>query len=197
MRKIIASVNLTLNGYMADKDGALSWHFPYWDEAMSIYSYEQLQAADTLLLGRRTYELMAGYWPQAATRPSPSEADIVLAGQMNSYQKIVFSNTLAQPHWHNTSIVNKTTRQHLCALKQNTGKNILILGSGSIIRKLTQLRLIDEYCFWMHPVILPNGIPLFKPITPPPPLRLLNTKAFSTGVVILNYTADTVPTGIF
>lgn len=194
MRKIMASVNLTLNGYMAGIDGELNWHFPYWDEAMSAYSYEQLRVADTLLLGRRTYELMADYWPHAATRPSPSEADMVLADNMNSYRKIVFSGSLAHARWQNTIIVNKITRQYFHTLKQQAGKNMLILGSGSIIHKLTQLGLIDEYCLWIHPVILPAGVPLFKKIKIPPHLQLLTTREFSTGVVVLNYTSNTIKT---
>lgn len=187
MRKIIASVNITLNGFMAGVNGSLDWHFPFWDETMTGYSYQQLDHADTLLLGRRTYQSMAAYWPYAAGRHSPSEADMVFAERMNAYQKIVFSRSLSTVQWQNSLLIQKNIFQHITHLKQQPGKDMIILGSGSIVRKLTRLQLIDEYCLWIHPVVLSSGISLFQQQNTMQALQLQNCTPLPNGIIIATY----------
>lgn len=187
MRKIIASVNITLNGFMAGANGSLDWHFPFWDETMTGYSYRQLDNVDTLLLGRRTYQSMAAWWPHAAIRPSPSEADMVFAERMNAYHKIVFSRSLSRAGWHNSTLVQKNIFQTVSRLKQQPGKDMMILGSGSIIRNLTRLELIDEYCLWIHPVVLDSGITLFQQKEAMRSLQLQSCTPLSNGVIIATY----------
>ena len=99
MRKVIVSMNVTLDGFMAGPNCELDWHFSFWNEEMAEYASEQLSHADTILLGRITYKAMAKYWPSMAMDLSYPREDIAFAGMMNSYKKIVFSNTLNEVHW--------------------------------------------------------------------------------------------------
>lgn len=172
---------------MAGVHGELDWHFPLWNEEMSQYAYEQLSTMDTILLGRVSYQAMAGYWPYATERPTVTEEDMVFADMMNSYTKIVFSRTLAETTWNNSKLIKGNIRQELLHLKQQPGKNMILYGSGSIVHTLMHLGLIDEYRLWIHPVLLQQGIPLFKDTQQTISLRLLTTRTFRTGVVLLQY----------
>lgn len=176
---------------MSGTDGSLDWHFPFWDETMTGYSYRQMDNVDTLLLGRHTYQSLAGYWPQAVNRSSPSEADIVFADRMNTYQKLVFSRTLSRLNWYNSTLIQKNIFQTLTSLKQQPGKDMMILGSGSIVRHLTRLQLIDEFCLFIHPVILSNGIALFKQKETAYLLQLQNCTPLPNGVIVATYSPKT------
>lgn len=94
MRKLIVSMNITLDGFMAGPAGELDWHFRFWNEEMADYGVMQLMQADTILLGRKTYNVMAGYWPLVSCNPCFPRSDIAFADMMNNYQKIVCSSTL-------------------------------------------------------------------------------------------------------
>ncbi len=187
MRKVIVSMNITLNGFMASADGALDWHFPFWDGEMAACISQQLDTVDTILLGRRSYQAMADYWPYAAGDPLANPADACIARRMNSYHKIVFSNTLEAAAWQNTRIMRGDISNKILALKQQPGADMIIFGSGSIVQSFMRLGLVDEYMLWVHPVILQEGMPLFKDIQYNTNLQLLQSRAFSTGVVILYY----------
>lgn len=189
MRKIIVSINITLDGFMAGPQGELDWHFPLWNEEMSEFAAEQLSMMDSILLGRVTYQAMAGYWPSEAIRQSSYRRGLDFAGMMNDHTKIVFSKTLSTTAWQNTRLIRRNIEQEVTRLKQQPGLNIIIYGSGSIVSRLMRLGLIDEYVLWIHPVVLGKGRPLFKEFPDKHMLQLLKTKIFSTGVVILYYGA--------
>jgi dihydrofolate reductase len=189
MRKIIVSINMTLDGFMAGPQGELDWHFPLWNEEMSEFAVEQLSMMDSILLGRITYQAMAGYWPAEAVRQSSNRKKIDFAGMMNEHTKIVFSKTLTTTAWQNTRLIKRNIAQEVTRLKQEPGLDIIIYGSGSIISRLMRLGLIDEYVLWIHPVVLGKGRPLFKEFPDRHTLQLLRTKTFSSGVVILYYGA--------
>jgi dihydrofolate reductase len=187
MRKIIVSVNVTLDGYMAGENGELDWHFPLWNEEMSEYAYEQLCMADTVLLGRQTYEAMAAYYPYLEKSLVAIRSDIAFARHMNDYQKIIFSRTLKTVEWKNARLAQKSLAEEIRQLKSQPGLDIIIYGSASIVAKLIQLDLIDEYVLWVHPVLLGNGKSLFKNINQQHSLNLLHTRVFDSGVIILYY----------
>lgn len=187
MRRVIASVNLTLDGFMAGTNGELDWHFPLWNEEMSAYSFEQLSMMDTILLGRISYQLMADYWPYAGVRPLLSDQEAGFARMMNNHRKVVFSRTLDKLRWKNSELVRRDIQEEIWRMKQLPGKDMIIYGSGSIVNMCMQQGLIDEFRLWVHPVTLERGIPLFQDELQVIKLKFLKTRSFSTGVVIFYY----------
>ena len=193
MRKVIVSMNVTLDGFMAGDNGTLDWHFPLWNDEMTRHIADQLQTVDTILLGRMSYQVMAQYWPYADCHNMHSPAQMDFANRMNNYTKILFSRTLRKGSWKNTHIIRSRIKEQILEMKQQPGRDMIIFGSGSIVQTFTRLGLVDEYRLWVHPVILQNGMPLFRDKRPGTHLQLLRTKTFSTGVVVLYYKA--VPQG--
>lgn len=180
---------------MAGPHGELDWHFPLWNNEMANFAYEQLCLMDCILLGRITYQAMASYWPYEANNISYGRQERAYANMMNNYKKIVFSKTLRTVEWRNTRLVKNNLAQEVAALKDQPGLDMIVYGSGSIVSRLMELDLIDEYVLWLHPVVLGRGIPIFNQIQRkyPLPLQLLKTKTFSSGVVVLYYGKATRP----
>lgn len=184
MCKLIASVNVTLDGFMAAADGSLDWHFPYWDNEAGEVLARRLSTAGALLLGRNTYQAMAAFWPYRAMDASCPREDHALAAVMNSLQKIVVSTTLQTAGWNNTIIINNLDA--LPKLKAAAGKDMVLLGSHKLMAALQHAQLVDEYHIWLHPIAIGAGISLFNPVTELE-LRLYHHKSFSNGLVRLIY----------
>jgi dihydrofolate reductase len=187
MRQLIVSMNVTMDGFMAGANCELDWHFDYWDEEMAGSLSDQLSDSDTILLGRITYQAMAGYWPSKALNPGRPGEDLAFAHMMNNYQKIVFSNTLTKTDWHNSRILKGNIAEETARLKQEPGKNIIVYGSGDIVAALVGSGLIDEYRLWVHPVILGKGRRLFRNLRDQIRMKLISIKTFNSGVAILYY----------
>lgn len=189
MRKLIVSLNVTLNGFMAGPNGNLDWHMPYWDEEMSRVTSAQLRDADTILLGRVTYIAMARYWPAQQVSAYAAREDIGFADMMNSYEKVVFSKTLkAVSSWTNSRLAKRSVAVEINELKLEPGKkNIIVYGSGTLTAALTRQNLVDEYHLWIHPVAIERGRSLFQNLRNRLNVRLYKTKVFNTGVVLLCY----------
>jgi len=185
LRKLIASVNITLDGFMAGINGELDWHFPFWTEEMGEYVFRQLRLADTILAGRVTYQKMAAYWP-LATRDDFSD-------MMNNYEKVVFSTSMTGAAWQHTRIVAKNMGEEVSRLKRQSGRDIIIYGSASIVQAIGRMGLIDEYHIWVHPIVIGKGLPLFKNNHHPLWLKLLHTKWFCSGVMLLYYGPEAPP----
>lgn len=181
MRKIIVSNYVTLDGFFAGPNGEWDWFV--WDEETAKYSKDLLKSIDTILFGRVTYELMASYWPTA----DPAAEDPIIIDAMNNLPKIVFSKTLEKVAWKNSMLVKGNIAEEIARLKQQRGKDIVIYGSGSIVSTLTQLGVIDDYRIFVNPIVLGSGKPLFKGIKDRLNLKLLKTKTFNCGVVLLQY----------
>ena len=154
---------------------------------MGKYESDLYDSADTLLLGRTTYKIFEGYWPTAASNPATSQGDIEMAHKINNITKIVFSHSMEGVEWENSKLLKEINPEEIVKLKQEKGKNILVIGSASIVQQLTNLGLIDEYHLLLHPVVLGSGKPLFKDIRQKHDLKLLEAKTFSNGVVMLRY----------
>jgi len=191
MRKIIASINMTLDGFMAGPRCEMDWHFRYWTEEMAEITEKVLSEADTILLGRVTYEAMASYWSSVIFDLSFPREDLAIAEMMNSHTKVVFSRSLVRTCWNNSRIAGTNIRSEIARLKgdrKGHNKNIILYGSHSLLLTLLRMNLIDEYHLWIHPVFLGSGKPLF--VTPPvQQLRLLHSQTFHSGVVLLRYEA--------
>jgi dihydrofolate reductase len=156
------------------------------DEEFNELAIEQLNSADVLLFGRVTYELMASYWPT----PAATTNDPIVADKMNGLPKIVFSKTLSSVEWQNTRLVKENIAEEISKLKQQPGKDLIIFGSSDLAATLIQHGLIDEYRIMVNPVVLGNGKSLFKGIHHKLDLKLLKTRTFSSGNVLLYYQPD-------
>jgi dihydrofolate reductase len=181
MRKIIVSNYVTLDGFFAGPNGEIDWFI--WDEEMAQYSIALADSIDTILFGRVTYEGMASYWPT----PAAKAENPVIADYMNNLPKIVFSKTLQQADWNNTTLVKEIKPEEILKLKHQPGKNMVIYGSGGLVSTLTQLGLIDDYLIFVNPVILGNGKPLFKDLNNRVNLKLVEAKTFTSGIVLHHY----------
>ncbi len=185
MRKVIATMWVTLDGFIAGPNDDMSWIIV--DDAMGAYEDAMVSGADTLVLGRVTYQSFAGAWPHVPDNPAASEGEKEYARKVNSLHKIVFSKTLETVEWNNSTLLHEINPDDIVALKNEVGKDIVIYGSASIVQALTTLGLIDEYQLLVHPVVLGGGKRLFKEGSDRTALRLVETKTFDSGVVLLTY----------
>ena len=179
MRKLIAAMNMTLDGF-CDHTAMIA------DDEIHQHYSELLHSAGTLLYGRITYQLMESYWPTVVKNPTGNKPMDEFAVLIDNISKIVFSRTLKSVHWKNTELKKEIIKEEVLKLKQQAGKNILA-GSPSLIVALANLDLIDEYQLAIQPTILGNGLPLFKNIKDRIDLKLFKTKTFGCGVVAHYY----------
>jgi dihydrofolate reductase len=189
MRKLVVSMNVTLNGYMAGPYGELDWHTPYWDSQLSRAVTQQLGTADTLLLGRATYSAIAPYWQAQQGNQFGAREDADYADMINRCEKVVFSRTLKNVSWRNSRLAGRNVIKEVSALKHSPGKDLLVYGSGKLVATLTKLHLVDEYRFWVYPVVLNKGHPLFKGLKERLSMRPAKISVFDSGVVLLCYEA--------
>lgn len=193
MRKLVVSMNITLDGCVSGPRGELDWHLNSWSNEMGDALCAELAKADTILLGRKTFTAMAAYWPLKLADPSCRGEDAAFAHMMNAYRKIVFSKTLNAAAWSNAILAKDNVQQQVTRLKKTPGRNIIVYGSAQLVDSLIIAGLVDEYQLWLHPVVLGHGRPLFKPgsFQPPQllPLKLLTVQQFGCGVIRLNYRA--------
>ncbi|KYG75380.1 dihydrofolate reductase family protein [Roseivirga echinicomitans] len=181
MRKLSSFTFLSLNGYYKDLNEDTSWHQHGEEEAK--FSESSLQSENTLLFGRTTYQMMSSFWPS----PMAAEMFPKVAQGMNKAKKIVFSSTLNEVEWKNTSIMSGNITEQIAKLKLTPGNDMTILGSGSIVAQFSDADLIDTYQIMIDPVALPNGHTLFSGLKDTLNLKLINSKVFNSGVVLLTY----------
>ncbi len=180
MRKLIAAINMTLDGF-CDHTAVVAD-----DEILEHYN-ELFRNADTILYGRITYQLMESYWPVIVKDPTGNKPTDEFAVLIDNISKIVFSHTLKSVDWKNVKLAKEGIKEEVSELKQQAGKNILA-GSRSLIVTLMNLNLIDEFQLCVHPIILRNGLtPLLNNINHKINLKLLKTRNFSSGAVALYY----------
>lgn len=180
-------MNITLDGFMAAAHDALDWHFRFWNEEMAHAASVQLGNADTILLGRKTYQAMAEYWPAQLINPSHPREDVAYAEMINQCSKIVFSTSLHRASWRNTTLVHSNIKSTVLALKKGPGRDILVYGSGSIASLLMRQGLVDEYQLWVHPVWLGEGRPFPDRTSCQRPMEYTGRQKFSSGVVLFFY----------
>jgi dihydrofolate reductase len=184
MPRLVVFENITLDGYFSGPDGDLGWSHrggkdPEWDEFVA----DNASGGGQLLLGRKTYELMASYWPT----PQAARNDPEVAKGMNSLPKVVFSRTLAKPAWSNTTVKKGDLAEEVRKMKNTPGEHIAILGSGSIVSQLAKEGLVDEYQIVVHPVVLGKGRTVFEGLEKRQSLKRIKTRAFNNGNVLMCY----------
>jgi len=182
MRRIIYGMFASLDGYIAGPNGELDW--PVIDEELHRYVNEQERAIDTLLYGRRMYEVMS-YWSTADADPSLPEYELEFARIWQRADKIVFSRTLERIEG-NARLMRDVDPQEIAAIKARPGKDIEV-GGADLAATFMRLGLIDEYHAYVHPIVLGGGTPMFAPSRDRVPLRLVETRTFTSGVVLLRY----------
>lgn len=189
MRRIIASEFVSADGFIVGPKEDMKWVTDSFNEEMGKYAGDLMESMATILLGRVTYQIMAGAWPNWTEAQSPG------ADKMNNTPKVVLSRTLERAPWGKyepATIVKESVEQRIRELKQKPGKNIVIYGSANLVQNLTQLGLIDEYHLLVHPILLGGGKPLFRDGIEIP-LELIESKTFTQGVVLLRYRPAKVP----
>ena len=186
MRKIIAGMFISLDGVVEAPD---QWHFPYFNEEMGAAVGGMLDQADTMLIGRVTYDSFAGAWPD---REEAGEEDAGFAKQLGDARKVVVSNQKLEFTWRNSEQLQGDFVEAVTALKNEPGGDIGMSGSPSIVRQLLEANLLDELHLLVHPIAVRSGMQLFESGTTIP-LKLLSSETFSTGVLYLVYGPDTAP----
>jgi dihydrofolate reductase len=179
MRKLIAAMNMTLDGF-CNHTAMIA------DDEIHQHYNELLRSADTLIYGRITYQLMESYWPSVVKNPTGNKPTDEFAVLIDNISKIVFSRTLKNVDWKNTKLKKELIKEEILELKQQAGKNIFV-GSPSLIVASMQLDLIDEYQLSVQPTVLGSGLPLFKNVKDRIDLKLLKTKTFGCGAVTFYY----------
>ena len=193
MRRITAGLFISLDGVVEDPG---DWHFPYFNDEMGAAVDDQLGAADTLLLGRKTYDSFAGAWPD---RETAGGEDADFAKVLGDARKIVVSNQNLQFTWRNSEQLKGDLVEAVTALKNEPGAtDIAISGSVSLVRRLLAAGLLDELHLLVHPIAVRKGMRLFDEGESPIPLRLVSSQAFTTGVLHLIYApAESTPAGTY
>jgi len=181
MRKIIAAINMTLDGF-CDHTAIIP------DDEIHQHYADLLRTADILLYGRITFQLME-YWRTVVENPTGNKAMDEFALMMDNIPKIVFSHTLKNVEWKSAKLANQALEEEVLKLKQsrNGGSKDIFVGSRSLIIQLMKHHLIDEYQICIHPVVAGSGLPLFENINDSTTLKLLKTKIFNYGAIILYY----------
>ena len=185
MARLSVFNQISLDGYICDTKGDMSWAHqddPEWDR----FTAENAGRGGQLVLGRITYDLMAGFWPTAQAIEQMPE----VAERMNSMPKLVFSKKLREAAWNNTRVFNGDIAGEIRKLKQDSGPNMAILGSGSIVSQLAPEGLIDEYQLVLVPIVLGNGKSMFAGIKEKINLKLIQVRTFANGNVLLRYEPD-------
>lgn len=201
MRKLFVSEFLTLDGVMQapgasdeDLEGGFQhggWQLAYFDEVFAKSMNETMANTGGFVLGRKTYEVFAAYWPSAKEEVGE------FADVMNDMPKHVASRTLRPPlEWQNSTLLEGDLEEAVRKLKEQDGKDLQVIGSGNLVRSLIQHDLVDAYRLMIHPLVLGSGKRLFAEGGPRMPLRLIDSTASTTGVLIVTYGMESRPAGV-
>jgi dihydrofolate reductase len=197
MRRIVVFDNVTADGYFADIKGSLDWVIPS-DEVFRTAA-DSNRDIDTMLFGRRTYEMFEQFWPRALddpeTAPDPhtagrrSAVNREMAVWINETNKIVFSRTRKDVTWKHSQLIPELEPTKIEAMKAGPGKDMIVFGSGSVVAQLTEHGLIDEYVLVVNPILLGGGRPLLAGLSRRTPLDLRQATHHKSGHVLLRYAA--------
>lgn len=185
VRKIFFFMLISIDGFFEGPDHDLSWHNT--DDEFQEFAIEQTSNLGAILFGRRTYEMMAYFWPSEEAR----KTDPIVAGLMNNTPKIVFSRTLAKvgetEYWKNVRLIKDSVEDEIKKLKQDEGKDMAIFGSNNLMVSLAEMGLIDEFRILVNPIAIGKGTPLFTGIKEKFNLKLIKIREFKNGNVLLSY----------
>jgi dihydrofolate reductase len=186
MRKLLVSEWMTLD-CVFDADTMAEWWNPYTSPEREAYVQERIAAAGAFVLGRKTYEMLAPYWSAMKNN------EMGVAAKLNSAPKYVVSSTLKAGEWNNTTVIKGGVVEEITKLKNEAGKDLLIMGSATLLQSLMAADLIDEYWFLVQPIVMGRGKRVFKDSAGPSRLKLVRTTTLGLGVVGLCYRAEPTP----
>jgi dihydrofolate reductase len=179
MRTLFAFEMISLDGFFEGPNQDISWHTV--DDEFNKFAGRQLDTVDGLLFGRKTYQLMALYWPTA------TGDDPVITLKMNVLPKFVFSRTMEKAEWNNTRLIRENAAEEILKLKQARGKDLALFGSAALLSTLAQANLVDEYRIMVNPILLGKGTPLFQGMDRRMNLKLISSNTYRSGNVLLCY----------
>ena len=185
MRKIILDTIISLDGYYTSPKNEIDWF--EFDQEEIDWSKEILRRVDAMLFGRVTYQEFSGFWPTAS--PSPDGFDSEIIGHLNGTRKLVFSRTLADAPWGPATLIREDPVTAVSLLKNEPGKDMVVIGSGTLVSALVKAGLVDEYRIRVRPMILGAGKPAFVDRDARHPLKLVSGRTFTNGVLALHYVA--------
>ena len=185
MRNLIFFMHTSLDGFVAGLKGEMDWI--NIDDEIFDFVATMTDKAGTALYGRVTYEMMQSYWPNAGKQPNASKHDKEHSAWYNKVSKVILSKTISEKGLDNTKVIGDQLADNINKIKKQDGKNMLIFGSPAASNSLLSQGLIDEFWLFVNPVLLGQGIPLFKGVTETTKLKLIETKTFSCGVIALHY----------
>ena len=191
MLQVAVQTFLTLDGvYQApggaeeDTEGGFKhggWQMQFWEDEGGKIIDEQMKKTRAMLMGRKTYDIFASYWPNATE-------DVEIARLFNTIPKYVASRSMKKADWQGTTVIGKDLPQEIAKAKQQDGEGLIYVpGSGNLIQSLMKLNLVDEYCLWIHPILLGSGKRLFADGVVPADLKLMDSKTTPNGISILTY----------
>lgn len=182
MQRLTVFNHVSADGFFGDSRGDMRWaHKTRDDREWNEFVASNASGDGTLLFGRKTYDMMASYWPT----PMAKQIDPAIADRMNSGKKAVASKSLKEATWNNTQLLQGDLSESVNNLKQQPGSGIVILGSGSIVSQLTAAGLVDEIQLIVNPIVLGNGRTLFGGIAKPVDLKLIRSRSFANGNTLL------------
>lgn len=187
MRKLVLFLHASLDGFVEGPNGEMDIGWVSYDSDLEKHAKEILNTADTVIWGRGTYQMMHSYWPSVPSNPSASEYELNHAEWIEKTAKLVFSTTLEKVEWNNSRLVKEDVEEEIKNLKQEPGKDMVILGSPRFAHYLMQLDLIDEYKITVSPVLVGSGLPLFQGLKEKVNLKLIENKTFDSGAIGLVY----------
>lgn len=187
MRKLVLFLHTSLDGFVEGPNGAMDIGWISYDDDLAKHAAQILSMADTVLWGRGTYQGMYSYWPTVPSNPSSSQHELEHAVWIEQTSKIVFSTTLDKVEWNNSRLVKENVKEEILNLKQQPGKDMVILGSPRFAHHVMGLDLIDEYKITVSPVLIGSGLPLFQGLQEKTNLKLIENKTFDSGAIGLYY----------
>ena len=186
MARIVVFNHISLDGYFVDREGGMQWahsRIGKDDAEWNSFVTENAKGKAVLMFGRKTYDMMASYWPTPMALQSAHD----VAEKMNNAPKVVFSKTMDKASWQNTRLVKGDLISEVRKMKQAPGEDMVIFGSGTIVAQLVHAGLVDEYQFALNPIALGQGRTLFEGIKDNLSLKLTKTRPFNNGNVMLWY----------
>lgn len=185
MRKLRLQVQLSVDGYNASKDGKLDWMTWGWDDKLKEYAGKLTDSIGTILLGRNMTEGFVSHWANVASKPEDPE--YVFGKKFIDTPKVVFTKTLVKSPWPNTVLAKGKLAEEVNRLKNESGGEIIVYGGSTFVSNLIKEGLIDEYQLFINPVILGDGMTIFKDLQNRQGLLLVKSMAFDCGITVLHY----------
>ncbi len=184
MRKVKLQMQVSLDGFVAGLNGEMDWMVWNWDEALLNYVKVLTELVDCIVLGRVLAQGFISHWDALAANPETAQD---FERKMSNTPKVVFTKTLENNEWENTTLAKGNLVEEITALKNQSGQDIIAYGGGNFVSNLIKHNLIDEYHLFINPTILGNGMPIFKNLEDKLNLELVESKGFECGIVVLFY----------